>query len=85
MRYKREAKVYSFPDIFRIGSGGEQGLFGELEGKPTLEVMTGHRSLAQRLWEFQFPDNLPFEKQRWHTFEITGTTLGERKALPFRN
>lgn len=64
MRYKPETKIYSFPDIFKMEFGGEQGLVGELDGRPTLEVATGHRSLAQRFWEIQFPDNLPFEKRR---------------------
>ena len=46
MRYEQETKVYSFPDIFKMNFEGEQGLFAELEDKPTLEVTTGSVPLA---------------------------------------
>ena len=64
MRYKQETKVYSFPDIFKMNFDGEQGLFGELENKSTLEVTTGPTTFAQRLWQSQFPDTLPSVPRR---------------------
>ena len=73
MRYKQEIKVYSFPDIFKMNFDGEQGLFGELEDKPTLEVTTGPISLSQRLRQLQVPSTLPFTQRRMITateFEV---------------
>lgn len=64
MRYKQETKVYTFPEIFKMNFDGEQGLFGEIENKPTLEVTTGHRPFTQALWQSQFADALPFDKRR---------------------
>ncbi|KAL8750736.1 MAG: hypothetical protein Q9199_006880 [Rusavskia elegans] len=51
MRYDRKTKRYTYPDFSKMSFAGEQGLFGELQEPPTLEVEGNRIGLRARLDE----------------------------------
>lgn len=71
MRYRRQAKEYSFPDFSKMSFGGEQGYFGELEERATIEVGSGFVPLEQHMGEISLGGSPPPERRR-----IASSTLG---------